>query len=223
MEDPAALAHLLAWPKLIQHFTFRRIHFNRAHWDLDIMQSLLSPYKSTLKTIAIGSLSGRAAGSINVSSFHELITLNLSRWQLDCTPEIACATLLAPKLHTFVWDFGIYDQHSEGWGHFAQPQADWILKFAQLAAARKSTLRIIEILFTPDQWSAPSTREQYEAVGYPWDRMDDLKISMKPLRIELKYSPGPSHTKEEVEKRIEEIEAEEAKKANVADIRRMLD
>jgi hypothetical protein len=80
MASPSDLAILLAWPKSLEHFTFRRIHSNRAHWQLSSFESLLAPHRSVLKSISIGSLTG-GADSIDVSAFPELNTLELSRWE----------------------------------------------------------------------------------------------------------------------------------------------
>jgi hypothetical protein len=190
MEEPGALAHLLAWTKNLEHFTFSRIHWNRAHWDLGTFESLLAPYRSSLKSVSINSLTSGGQKTIDVSSFTELYTLTLSHWQLECTPELASSMLLAPKLHTFIWDFGAYDQHSESWSDFGQVQVDWILKFAELAAAKKSMLKTIEIMFIPHPGSAPSTREEHEAVGNPWDRMAALVPAMRLLGIKLRYRPN---------------------------------
>lgn len=77
---------------------------------------------------------------------------------------MAAATLLAPRLHTFIWDFTIIDQHSESWTDIGDGQKEWLLKFAEIAAARKSALRKIEIVFCPDEWSGPRTREELAAL-----------------------------------------------------------
>jgi hypothetical protein len=189
MEGPTALAHLLAWSKNLENFEFQRIYSNRFHWDFATFETVLAPYRDTLKHITIGYLSG-GTKTIDFSGFTELLTLNLSRWQLDCSPETASSTLLAPKLHTFTWDFGIYDQHSESVTDFAEPQADWILALANLAAARKASLKTIEIEFNPES-SYSQTAEQHEALKRPWDLMNGLSIKMRPLGIELKYKPIP--------------------------------
>jgi hypothetical protein len=207
MAEPSSLAHLLAWPKKLEDFSFGRIVWNPEHWDLETFEQLLEPYRSSLKNISIGHLPTGGQKTINFTSFNELSTLTLTRTQLDCTPEVANATLLAPKLHTFTLDFGRYDTRSEEWANFGQEQVEWLLKFAELAAAQKSALKTIAIVFNPDEWSAPSSREGFEAVGYPWDRMDDLRVKMRPLGIDFKYSPMPIYTKEEVKSKIEQYVA----------------
>jgi hypothetical protein len=216
--SPSDLAILLAWSETLEHFTFKRIYSNDAHWELSMFETLLAPHRSVLKSVSIGCLTS-SAGPIKVTTFPELNAIELSRWGWYCSPEHAVSTLLAPKLEKFTWDFGIYDQHSESWNDFRQYQVDWLLSFANLASVQKSALKEIVIHFQPDEWSAPRSREDFEAVGYPWDRMVQLALTLKPLGIALSYTPGPSHTRMEVEKTIEEMEARE----KMPNIRRFLE
>jgi hypothetical protein len=207
MAEPSTLAYLLVWPKKIENLSFGRILWNTEHWDLETFEQLLEPYRSSLKNISIGHLLTGGGKTINLTSFTELSTLTLTRTQLDCTPEVASSTLLAPKLHAFTLDFGHYGTRGQEWANFGQEQVEWFLKFAELAAAQKSALKTIAIVFNPAEWSAPSSREGFEAVGYPWDRMDDLKAKLRPLGIDFKYSPMPTYTKEEVKSKIEKYVA----------------
>lgn len=170
------------------------------------MQSLLSPYRSSLKTIEIGDLDGGYVGMMDLTLFRELTVLNLYCDLLDnLSSDNACATLLAPKLHTFILDITSYDNvyRRTGWEGFHEPQARWILEFAQLAAARTSALRTIKIIFDPDESMGPCNRDEYELSGYPWDRMDDVKIKLMPLGIDLTYEPEPTQTKDDFEKSLQ--------------------
>ena len=102
---------------------------------------------------------------------------------------MAATTLLAPRLHTFIWNFISSDGHSESWDDFGVGQKEWLLKFAEIAAARKSALRKIEIAFRPDEWTGPTTREQLAAlVSSPWDLMADARAKIKLLGIELEWN-----------------------------------
>ena len=202
-DTPAALESLLAWPEILEHFVFERIYYTEHHWSFGTFESILKRHQSTLKTLCIGQLFGRTT-CINVTPFSNLEELNLSRWALDCTPDIAVSMLLGPKLKTFIWDFGIYDQHSESWSDFSQREQEWILEFARLTAARKSALKKIKIRFEPDEWSTPNTPGSYESVGFPWDRMDAVDVLIRPLGMILEYFPPPALSKFEVEQRIKE-------------------
>jgi hypothetical protein len=205
---PARLAILLAWPKHLEHFTFGNTYSNHGHWELSMFESLLAPHRFSLKSITIGS-SPIGRGRINVTGFPELTSLELSHWGWHCSPEQAILTILAPKLKEFTWNFDSYDSHIKSWYHFAQPQVDWVLTFAKLASAQRSALKEFVIRFQQDEWAAPHSREEYEAVRYPWDRMDQLALALEPLGIILSYTPAPSHTRMKVEKRIEEMESRE--------------
>ncbi len=187
-ETPTALQSLLKLPKALQHFRFDKIHSNPVSWDLRLLQSLLHDQRASLKSIVIGALEREKRG-ISFLDFPELEILTLSRWVFDFSPEVASATLLAPKLHTFIWDFTIIDQHSESWSDFGPEQRDWILGFAERAIKRKSALRRIEIIFAPEHWSGPNTRELLKDRLSPWDLMDQVRDAIRP-DIGLSYSPN---------------------------------
>jgi hypothetical protein len=112
--------------------------------------------------------------------------------------------LLAPQLHTFIWDFRIIDQHTESWSDFSAPQQEWVLRFAELAKDRKSKLSRIEIVFCPDGFQSPRSREELAVCVSPWDLMDEVGEKIRPLGVELVYNKCWS--REECLKRIEEDE-----------------
>lgn len=166
--------------------------------DLPMFATWLYPHRETLRSINIGYLAAAGVGLLfNASAFPNLETLVLSRWQigqlnrrgqtgLRYAPDTA-DHLLAPNMHTFTLDFSIYDQHSEGFDDFADPEEQWVRAFARDALARNAKLRTIKINFTPDD---------YYGHGYPWDRMDKLRAEFSPHGIVLEYNE-PTLTKEE--------------------------
>jgi hypothetical protein len=177
----------------LEHFRFGKIHSNPARWDLSSFQCL-HDHRDSLKSIEIGALGGDM-GAISFLDFTNLETLNLSRWAFHFSPEVARSTLLAPQLHTFIWDFTVEDQHSEVWSDFGREQKDWIVKFAELAVEQKSVLRKIKIVFnpdTPDEWFSPGTREELrDWVSNwvcPWDLMYEARDAIRPSGIELSYN-----------------------------------
>lgn len=184
---PSALHNLLVLPKALSHFTFGKIHYSPATWSLTQFQTLLAPHQETLTHIEIGSL---CAGytPINFSSFPRLEVLRLSNWVYSATAEEAAFSLLAPRLHTFIWDFRVIDQHTESWDDFSAPQKEWVVRFAELAAERKSGLRRIKIVFCPDEYYGPKTREELEVCVTPWDLMDEARQKMEGLGIELTWN-----------------------------------
>ena len=125
------------------------------------------------------------------------------------SPKEAALMFLAPKLRKFTLDFGIYDQHSESWSDFGVTEEQWILDFSELASSRGSALREFWIQFQPDEWSSPYTREVYEAVGYPWDKMDAMKGTMSARGITLEYYPSPIFSKAEIEQRFNQMEEQD--------------
>ena len=155
-----------------------------------MFQRLLADHQNTLKSIEIGCLPsvGFTFTPINFMEYPKLEKLNLSYWVYRETAEAAAASILALKLHTFIWDFQIIDQHTESCSDFDEPQKEWLLKFAELAAARHSALKKIKIIFEPDTYDYITTREQLAACVTPWDRMEEVKAKIRPLGIELEYN-----------------------------------
>jgi len=206
-ERPEALRTLLKLPKALEHFTFGGVRSSLVQWCPEMFQWLLADHQSTLKSIEIGCL-GMRRSPINFMEYPKLQKLKLSHWVYFETAETAAASLLAPSLHTFIWDFQIYDQHSEQWTDFDEPQKKWLLRFAELAAARNSALRKIEIVFKPDveNYVPITTRAELADCVTPWDLMDEVKAKIKPLGIELEYNQ--CWTREECLQRIERAEKE---------------
>jgi hypothetical protein len=140
-----------------------------------------------LKSIYI---SDRAASQLSTGflEFSKLETLHLSRWLFDLSPAF-WQTLLAPRLHTFIWDFNIRHQHS-AWSDFGVQQKDRIVGFAEAARAQKSALRKIKIEFNPDAMHAEGqslTREQLDSGPDPWRLLYDAQESLASCGIELSY------------------------------------
>jgi hypothetical protein len=177
----------------LEHFAFEKIYANPVRWRLDMFQWLLADHKHTIKSLEFGSLSSEYT-PINLLDFSNLETLNLSHWGYKETPEVAAATILAPRLHTFIWDFNTFDQDGASWSDFGKEQKEWLLKFAELAAEKKSALRRIQIVFCPVEYEGPQTREEIATCVSPWDLMNEVRDKIRPLGIELEY--GVSWTRE---------------------------
>ena len=181
----------------------------KTDWDLSIFQSLLAPYQTSLKTLAIGGwCCVKEQSLVDLSSFLSLEEFWVSKHGFAASPKEAALMLLAPKLRKFTLDFGIYDQHSESWSDFGIAEEKWILDFAELASSHGSALREFWIQFQPDKRSTPDTREAYEAVGYPWDRMDAMKGPMSAKGITLEYYP-PIFSKGDMETRFNQMEEQD--------------
>ncbi|KAI2464468.1 hypothetical protein F4781DRAFT_70353 [Annulohypoxylon bovei var. microspora] len=193
-EDAAATADLIKWPKNLRHFYFESFYNNRHHMDLAMFGSWLSSHKDTLEEIYIGYLSAFSKGTlIDVSEFSALNSLTLSRYSFSDDLESCAADaslLLAPGLETFTWSFSIYDQHCESWDAIGENEERWLRQFAEAAASKSIPLKRIHIIFDPDYWGY-----QVED-GYPWDRLDRVKVYSRQLNIELSYTK-PALTKEE--------------------------
>ena len=154
--------------------------------DYQMFESWLLIHKETLKDIRIGSLSRRGSNRLfNATLFPNLEFLQLSRWQMLLPVQFNAddANVLGPSLKTFCWDFNVYDQHSECWTDFGEPEASWISQLAETAIARKTALKTIKIQFSPGYW------ETTEDMGYPWDRMHNVRDQvLRPNGMDLVYN-----------------------------------
>ncbi|RDW80378.1 hypothetical protein BP5796_05076 [Coleophoma crateriformis] len=186
-ETPKALRNLLELPKSLQHFRFGKVHHNPVFWELRSFQELLCSHRDSLVTVEIGAVGRRGGKGISFLKFPKLETLNISHWNFDFSPDIAAATLLAPNLHTFIWDFTIEDQHSESSSDFGEEQKLWVSRFAELAAAHKSALRKIVIIFNPDIYLESPIEEELDEIIQPWNLMAEAREVMKSTGIELSY------------------------------------
>jgi hypothetical protein len=196
-ETQQALYNLLKLPKALKHFHFEGMGCI-GNWSLNTFQWILKDHRETLKSVKISGVHPDYE-RFSLLDFTNLNTLDISRWVIFFTPEVACSKFLAPRLHTFVWDFATWDQHNEQWHDFGTDQKEWIVKFGEVAAAQKSalrriaqksTLRRIKIVFTPDRFPSPSTRDELMEVVFPCKLMDEAAEILRPLGIQLSWNDG---------------------------------
>lgn len=202
-EDALATEQLIQWPRALTHFDFGHYYYNPFYMDLPMLAAWLHPHRETLRSLNIGYLSREGVGLLfNASAFPKLETLTLSRWQIEHRkrrglPELTYAPdsadyLLAPNLHTFTLDFSVYDQHSEDFTDFTDPEENWLRSLARDAVGRNAKLRTIKIDFAPNHYLAHGV----PAGGYPWERMDRLRDEFRPHGLVVEYNQPPL-TKEE--------------------------
>jgi hypothetical protein len=156
--------------------------------DYPMFENWLLIHQNSLTYIDIGYLHG-ASRLFNAMLFPNLEFLRLSRWQMHSPIQFSPqdSNVLGPRLKTFAWDFNIYDQHSEGWCAFGEPEAKWVKDLAECAVSHKAALARIEIRFAPD-----SFLDTTEEMGYPWDRMDRVSgQTLKPNGLDLVYNKPP--------------------------------
>ncbi|KAH8894030.1 hypothetical protein GQ53DRAFT_821151 [Thozetella sp. PMI_491] len=195
MESPSCLRRLVEWPAKLEEFVFEHLYYNEfSGWNMQLMVSILSPHKSTLKAIRLGGLSQSGLAGLDFTDFGSLEELSLSYWATGCQPNHV-ANILAPHLRRFRWSFTIEDQHNESWEDFGKPQEDWLRRLAAAATTGNVPLDEIQIQYWPDRlytWDA----KRYQGMQYPWDRMDALAKEFQPSGITLQYNTPPM-TKEE--------------------------
>lgn len=160
------------------------------------MYSLLSLHRATLKTICISYLGSHPDPTqkltFDTASFPELTTFGLHSWNLTCTPDIACSTVIGSNVRTFIYDLNDTVGGIASF-RFHKGYADWISKLRELAAARNSALRTIEISFNRTPKMMPNSWAEYDEYGYPRDCMDDAKSRLVMLGGILKFISGAIH------------------------------
>ena len=150
-----------------------------------MFQALLEPHQDTLQRIEIGSLTGGGFTPINFLSFPNLQVLQLSHWAYRETPEVAASSLLAPRLHTFIWDFRVLYLENKPREDFGVEQKEWLIDFCRLGREKRSALKKVKILFVTDEWQVPRTREVWEITVSPCGLMDEVKEVVQGFDIEL--------------------------------------
>jgi hypothetical protein len=155
------------WPAALPRFTFGSNYSNQHVMDYPMFEEWLLIHQYTLTSVDIGYLPAAAAAVYSTPRcFQTSKILRLSRWQMhgpvQFTPEDA--NVLGLSLTRFAWDFTVYDQHTEAWSDFGEPEANWVKKLAKAAVSRKAVLKEIHIQFAPD-----GCYDTTEEMGYPWD------------------------------------------------------
>ncbi|KAL4998883.1 hypothetical protein BDV10DRAFT_184783 [Aspergillus recurvatus] len=169
---PEVVQRLIYWPKLLVGFHF--VICDPDALGLPGLGKWLSIHRQTLEEIDIRSMALKGNGNLfDFSTFLALKTLTLSQAEIHCLngriTDDDVSLLLAPNLDTFRLDYSLDTWHPEFPSDFGGPEEQWISKLAQAAKLRKSGLRTIEIVSSPEL-----TRSRTEA-GYPWGRMDRLE------------------------------------------------
>ncbi|RAK74599.1 uncharacterized protein BO72DRAFT_515324 [Aspergillus fijiensis CBS 313.89] len=171
----------------------------------------LQAHPHTLRRMVFGAIPFYALGlEFRASTFPNLHTvvcppfhvISETHPRVYWRPAAAIDQLLSPTVRTFVWDLISYgDFWGPGLLGFDEPQARWLLAFAEGALAGKSqALRTIRIEFVPYiDWLGYVDPDEY-----PWDRMEQLKQKMCLLGIALEYNT-PTLTREEYSRSCKEV------------------
>lgn len=158
--NPEALRNFLKWPAALRVFTVDDLvvggwdDFYGFEWSYELLASLLSRHKGTLRELRIGQISDEGVTGLNINDFTALEVLQVCCYSLPA-PEEACDSWALPTLRRFVVECIYYDDAiSEARRFFVQETSEWLKKFAELAMHRKESgsavLEEIEILYYKD-------------------------------------------------------------------------
>jgi len=203
--SPTALAGFLTWPKALEEFKFFDLNHNCHCWDLQTLQQLLHPHRSSLKSLTIGSLIRGGQSFLDLSEFSDLEMLKLSFWSTDHSLAFDFfAVLAAPKLHTFTYDFTFEDEDCVCFRDFTKAEVKWLCKLAEVAFSENFALRRIHLIFDPVGYiSSYSSYEHRMTLKYPWDLIDEVRDVAKGYGIQVSYTE-PCMTKLEFQKALRE-------------------
>ncbi|KAL6699841.1 hypothetical protein J3F84DRAFT_345146 [Trichoderma pleuroticola] len=181
-EDSSDILHrLVAWPAKLEHFSFVECGGEDSRpWSLSTIASVISPHKTTLRSLTIGEVQERGLVNFDLTDFESLEHLSLSAWATGFGAGYE-TNLLAPRLTKFCWSFttrrlGVID--------FDEEQENWLRRFAAAAVERKLPLREIYIEFSmqPCSGQCVSTNDIY-----PWDRMKHIARGIQARGISLSW------------------------------------
>ncbi|EEP79579.1 predicted protein [Uncinocarpus reesii 1704] len=189
---PESLQRFLGWFKALTHITVRSSVYTSASWE-----SILRVHRTSLISIDICDVEHRDNAPINFSDFTQLETLGINIYNLDCSPETASSTLLAPRLRHLEISCACRDELDELWRDIKRNSMDWMLRFIQLALKQGSALRTIHIDYKPAlEWF-----DGRGIVEYPWDLLKEAKEVLQSQGITLYYADPPM-TKKDFEQAI---------------------
>jgi hypothetical protein len=192
-DDPGCALTLIAWPKVLENFTYQRVSgVDKFPTILHALTDSLSMHESTLKSVDISHVMN-ASHLFDARLFSNLEYLRLSRWHLEDEPLVFTqeyTKILGPRLKILVWNFDDY-QHFMDHLHlndFHENEELWLCELAKAAADSK--LQELRIEFTP------ITDLSHTGPIYPWDRMDKVRDTvMRQIGVSLTYNE-PSVSRE---------------------------
>ncbi|KAK3377086.1 hypothetical protein B0T24DRAFT_235111 [Lasiosphaeria ovina] len=202
-DGPENLRRLLLFPAKLEEFSFASFRLDRTGpWNLSVVASALSPHKSTLRSLLVGSL-GEKSGSltgVDLSEFTRLEELSLSYWATGSEAGTE-AQLLAPGLRAFSWSFHLEDQQSESYFDFQEPQEKWLRTLVHTAVEERVPLRKLQITFVPSDYGKPGEARPKE---WPWDCMDRVVgKEMQDLGVTLSHGEPTISRKDFLERGVE--------------------
>ncbi|UKZ49273.1 hypothetical protein TrVGV298_003518 [Trichoderma virens] len=125
-ESPDILRRLVAWPAKLERFSFTGcVGVTSQTWSLFTIASIISPHKTTLRSITIGALQEEGLANFDLTDFESLEHLWLSAWATGSAANYE-TNLLAPRLTKFYWSFTAEDQHGESLHDFGEEQERWL-------------------------------------------------------------------------------------------------
>ena len=190
---PEELAYILAWPRALEHFHFDE--FDERAWELTdfgmmFFSAALRPQRASLKTLRLSYLcADMSEDYLEVAGFSALETLRVHLDNItDNAPERAPPRLLAPKLHTVIFDAYATDMQSGVFDVLHQSAITWFVKFAECAQAQQSALKEIEIDFSTSHLAAVSNRSlPIEHINKCLDMMEDVQQQLEQISIKISY------------------------------------
>ncbi|KAL4970612.1 uncharacterized protein BDV14DRAFT_195295 [Aspergillus stella-maris] len=225
LQTPDVMRALVKWSHTLEsfdlHFTFGACYDEMGlyeYWSLATLQPILAIHRTTLRSISIRCINSGGLAGFDMRAFPRLEELCLSEG--STSPHHRDSSLLAnlipnliaPQLRNFHWDMTLEDQQCAETLYCLQEEEENFLRaVAHAAIEAKVPLRMLRVTYNPDTWL------EYE-IGYPWDRLDALgrEPELAAAGIRVCYNT-PNISREEFDKRIEEIrEREEKKRAREA-------
>ena len=141
---PDELALILAWPRALEHFRFEEFFdFDQGYeewsaFSLRFFSTALRPHRVSLKTLRLSYIyTNDKQHSLEVADFSNLGMLHLSLENFSyASPERTASALLAPKLHTVVFDASPTDSQLGTFDVLDQSIGQWFVRFAECAQAQ---------------------------------------------------------------------------------------
>ena len=192
---PVALSLILAWPRALEHFRFDVLNTYASTnkppaFSLTFFGTVLRLHRASLRTLHLGYIfSVYDLGCLEVADFSSLEMLHVHLESMCGKPaERVASTILAPKLHTVVFDASQTDRQSGTFDLLCQGTCSRFVQFVECAHAQQSALREIKVDFVPSDIGAISDGDyDIDHINECLDMMEDARQRSEQMGVKISY------------------------------------
>ena len=195
------LAQILAWPRALEHFRYDEHNqvddydFQMTDFGLGFFGTALRPQLASLKTLRLCYFFTYEVGRpLDMADFRNLETLHthLENFQ-HRSPESVASEILAPKLHTIIFDAQPTIMHTGLFDNLDRIAGDLFVPIAECARERQTALKEIRVRLCADHRVAISHGSfNIRRINECFDKLEEVRQLLEQMGIKISYLDGPS-------------------------------